>query len=467
MRDLTLSELSRAIDAGQLCPLDIVEDLLSWIDAIDPAIHAFVAIERDRIRAEAKAAGEAISREGQKHPLQGLPFGVKDIFDVQGELTLLGTRHAKPVPKARQDAAVVGALRKAGAIPFGKLATLEYAIGGVDFDGENQPVRNPWDGISFSGGSSSGSGAAVAARMLPAAIGSDTGGSIRHPAAHCGLVGLKPTFGLVPVKGVFPLAYSLDHVGPLTRTVRDNAMMLEAMCGSRHGTFTGLLDKSVSGLRIGYVSQFHTRDVPAHPAVADSLEQAVTTLSRLGAEIVDMSLPSLQDFDAAFRVIMLGEAASIHREGLTQHPETYESETRRRLLPGFFMTAADYVTAQRQRTLLAAAVSDALSSVDLLLCANSLDPSCPLEDRERLSYIYMRQARTPFNLSGHPALAIMCGRAQESGLPLSMQLVGQFNGEAQLYAAAAAYEQAAPWHQQHPDFGRLQSLATSAAVMPK
>lgn len=450
--DLTLAEASRAIGRKRLSPLDYVDGLLAWIDRIDPYLHAFIALDRHPLRAAAAAATEEIARDGQRHPLHGLPFGVKDIIDVAGYPTLCGTTAPPSRAPLTRDAAAVAHLRRAGALPMGKLATLEYAIGGVSFEQARPPVGNPWDHRFFPGGSSSGPGSAVGGRMLPAALGSDTGGSIRHPAAHCGLVGLKPTFGLTSNSGVFPLAHTLDHLGPMTRTVFDNALMLEGMTGVATGAYTRRLDDRLRGRRIGYLRGFHRVDLEAHSDVTNALEEVVATFRREGAEIVELSLPPLSDFDPIFRVIMLGEAAAIHRTHLLDAPETYESGTRQRLYPGLFLSAADYIQAQRRRTMLASAVDEALKDVDALLCANSMDPSCRLDDTDQLDFIYMRQARTPFNLSGHPAVALMCGRAVGSGMPLSFQLVGRMRGEAELYALAAGYERATPWSAMRPEF---------------
>ena len=305
------------------------------------------------------------------------------------------------------------------------------------------------------GGSSSGSGAAVAARMLPAALGTDTAGSVRHPATHCGLVGLKPTYGLVSRRGVFPLAFTLDHVGPMTRTVRDNALLLGAMAGPdpldpgsamrAAEDYTRDLHRGLGGLRIGFVRHFHETDEPATPEVAAALEEAARLLAAEGAEVRGIALPPLADFAAVNRIILCGEAAAVHEAWLRERPGDYARLTRRRLLPGMFLSAADYVQAQRRRAGLVAAVEAAFREVDLLLCASAMDPACRIDDAAEVDRTYPRQARTPFNVTGHPAISVMCGISRAEALPLGMQLVAPAFAEAMLYRAAAAYERAAPW----------------------
>jgi aspartyl-tRNA(Asn)/glutamyl-tRNA(Gln) amidotransferase subunit A len=296
--------------------------------------------------------------------------------------------------------------------------------------------------------------------MLPAALGTDTGGSVRHPASHCGIVGMKPTYGLVSRRGVFPLAFSLDHVGPMTRTVQDNAILLSVIAGPdaadpgsamRPGEdYTWALGQGAKGLRIGYVRHFHERDDPAEARMAAAIEEAMHTLKREGAEVRDVVLPPLSDFAAVNRTIMGAEAAAIHEHWLREKPEGYAAITRRRLLPGMFLSGADYVQAQRRRAVLTAAVEAAFSDVDILLTASSMDPACRIDDPAEVERTYPRQARTVFNVTGHPAITLMCGLAEPENLPLSFQLAGPAFGEAMLYRAAAAYERAAPWRDRHP-----------------
>ena len=456
---LTLAEASALIAARRLSPAELLQDCLARIAALDPGLNAFIRVLEEEAMAEARAAEAEIARHGPRSPLHGIPVGLKDIIDLAGHPTTCHSRICLD-RTAREDAAVVARLREAGAIFPGKLATHEFAIGGPCFDLPFPPARNPWNRAHHPGGSSSGSGAAVAARMLPAALGTDTGGSVRHPASHCGIVGLKPTYGLVSRRGVFPLSFTLDHVGPMTRTVRDNALLLGAMAGpdpldpgsALRGPedYARDLHRGLRGLRIGFIRHFHERDMPAAPEVAAALEEAARLLAAEGAELRDLTLPPLGEFAAVNRAIMLPEAAAVHEAWLRERPGDYARLTRRRLLPGMFITGADYVQAQRRRRQLVAAVEEAFREVDLLLCASSMDPACRIDDEAEVERTYPRQARTPFNVTGHPAIALMCGISSGEGLPLALQLVAPAFREALLYRAAAGYERAAPWREMAP-----------------
>jgi aspartyl-tRNA(Asn)/glutamyl-tRNA(Gln) amidotransferase subunit A len=303
------------------------------------------------------------------------------------------------------------------------------------------------------GGSSSGSGAAVASGMLPLALGTDTGGSIRNPAGACGTVGLKPTYGLVSRRGVFPLAFTLDHIGPLTRTVRDTAIVMNAIAGhdaadqgsaaAPAADYTSDLDRGIKGLRVGFVRHFHERDIEADREVAAGIEEAARVLKAEGALVRDLTLPSLREITGAHRTILTAEAWAIHAKWLREQPENYAAATRRKLLSGAFLSAGDYIQAQRRRGEIIAAVNDALRDVDVLLTANAMDPPCRIDDEEAIGRTYPRQARGPFNLTGHPAIALMAG-VTKSGLPLSVQLVGRNFDEVTLLRAAAGFERAAP-----------------------
>jgi len=439
---LSLAEASRRIAAKTLSPSELLDDCLARIAEVEPRLNACIRVMAD----DARAAARALDNEAPRGPLHGIPIGVKDIIDIAG---LPSTCHSaqRLDHMATADAAVITRLRAAGAVFPAKLATHEFAIGGPAFDLPFPPARNPWNRDHHPGGSSSGSGAAVAARMLPGALGTDTGGSVRHPASHCGLVGLKPTYNLVPRDGVFPLAFSLDHVGPLTRTVEDSALMLGVMAG---GDFTGGLTKGLKGLRIGYVRHFHEIDQPADPEMAAALDEAARVMAAEGAIITDISLPPLQQFAAVNRTILYAEAGAIHEHWLKNSPEKYAGVTRRRLLPSQFVSAADHVQAQRRRGEMVAAVLEAFTQVDLLLTASSMDPACRIDDTPMVERTYPRQARTPFNVTGHPAVTIMNG-LHSTGLPLSLQLVAPAFEEVLLLQAAAGYERAAPWKDMAPN----------------
>lgn len=458
---LPATELAAAFAARTLSPVELLNALLARIEAHDPKINAFIRLDAEAALDAAKAAEREIGAGRVRGPLHGVPVGIKDIIDVAGLPT---TGHSKILVDnvAKADAPVIRKLRQAGAIVLGKLSTHEFAIGGPSFDLPFPPARNPWNRDHHPGGSSSGSGAGVAAGFFPLALGTDTGGSVRNPASACGIVGLKPTYGLVSRRGVFPLSFTLDHVGPMTRTVADNALLLDAMAGhdpldpgSAASAATGfgrLLDRGVRDMRIGFVRHFHERDIPAHPEVAAALEDVCRVLQAEGAQVHTVTLPDLNEFAGINRVILCSEAWSIHAPWLRERPGDYGQLARRRLLPGAFMTAGEYVGAQRRRAQVIAMVEDRLSDFDVLMCASSMDPASRIEDAAETARTYPRQARTPFNVTGHPAVAMMAGLAS-SGLPVSVQFVGRYFDDATVLRVAAAYERATGWHKKKPPLG--------------
>jgi len=448
---LTAAEIGSAYAAGKLAPVELVSTLLARIEKQDRRINAFIDVGAERALDDARSAEKEIRGGRIRGPLHGVPIGLKDIFDVAGLRTSCHSK-IRLEHVARADAAVVSRLRGAGAVLLGKLALHEFAFGGPAFDLPFPPARNPWNLGHHPGGSSSGSGAAVASGMVPAALGTDTGGSVRNPAGACGLVGLKPTYGLVSRRGVFPLSYTMDHVGPLTRTVRDTALILEAIAGydsadagsapASASDFTRDLDRGVRSLRIGFVRHFHEQDMPADPEMAAGIEQTLATFKREGALISDVTLPPLSEIAGVHRVIMMGETYAVHEKWLKEQPGNYAAATRRKLLPGAFLSAGDYVQAQRRRREIIAAVENAFADVDVLLTANAMDTACRIDDEESIARTYPRQARAPFNLTGHPAIAVPAGFSK-AGLPLSIQLVGRYFDDATLLRTANAYERAA------------------------
>jgi aspartyl-tRNA(Asn)/glutamyl-tRNA(Gln) amidotransferase subunit A len=456
MHWMTASEISQGYAAGTLSPVTVIETLLSRIDALQPQYRAFIQLDREAALQAAHQAEREIKAGRSLGPLHGVPVGIKDIIDMKGQRT---SCHSKVMLDhvAADDASVITALRGAGAILFGKLALHEFAIGGPSFDLPFPPARNPWNIAHHPGGSSSGSGTALAAGFLPLALGTDTGGSVRNPAAACGLAGLKPTYDLVSRRGVYPLSMSLDHVGPMARSVQDVALLLDAMVKTssapqacRPETYSKDLKSGVKGLRIGFIRHFHEKDELADPEVTRALNEACDVFRKLGAEVKDITLPTLQEFSAAQKIILMSEGWAIHARNLRNRPEDYAEMSRRKLLCGAFLSAGDYVHAMQLRGVLIDAVNQAFGEVDILLAANSLDPACRIDDVQEVVRTYTRQARVPFNLTGHPALAMMSGLAS-NGLPLSLQLIGKNYDEVTVLRAGAAFEQATPWHKMHPE----------------
>ena len=455
---MTAAATAKAIVARDLSPVELTAALLARIEQLDPKLNAFIRLDGEAAMAAARTAEAEVVAGRLRGPLHGVPVGIKDIIDVAGLPT---TCHSKILQDniATSDAVCVSKLRGAGAIVLGKLSTHEFAIGGPSHDLPWPPARNPWNTDHHPGGSSSGSGSGVAAGLFPMALGSDTGGSVRNPASCCGIVGLKPTYGLVSRRGVFPLSFTLDHVGPMTRTVADNALMLKVLAGhdpadpgsaaAPHGGYAEGLERSMRGMRVGFVRHFHEVDQPADPEVTAALEHVARTLQLEGAEVRDIHLPTLGEFAAVNRVILQSEAWAIHGSWLRDRPGDYGQLARRRLMGGAFFTAGDYVQAQRRRLEMIAAVEEALRDVDVLLCASSMDPACRIDIPADIERTYPRQARTPFNVTGHPALAMMAG-VSASGLPLSVQFVGRNFAEATLFQVARGWERAAGTDKRHP-----------------
>ncbi|MFC7692600.1 amidase [Paeniroseomonas aquatica] len=421
---LPLAEAAGLIAARRLSPVELLQSCLDRIAAVEPKLNAIIRLVADEAMGDAKAAETEIARGGSRGPLHGIPVGLKDIIDLAGHPTTCHSR-LQLDRVATEDAVATARLRAAGALFPAKLSTHEFAIGGPAFDLPFPPARNPWNPRHHPGGSSSGSGAAVAARMVPAALGTDTGGSVRHPASHCGLVGLKPTYGLVSRRGVFPLSFTLDHVGPMTRTVRDNALLLNVIAGHDSGDpgsaahapedYTRDLHRGLKGLKIGFVRHFHEQDQPATPEMAAALEAAAALMAAEGATISTVTLPPLGEFAGVNRTIMLPEATAIHETWLRERPGDYAHITRRRLLPGVFVSGTDYVQAQRRRRQLVAAVEEAFAGVDLLMCASSMDPACRIDDAAEVERTYPRQARTPSTSPATPPPASCAGSARRRG----------------------------------------------------
>jgi aspartyl-tRNA(Asn)/glutamyl-tRNA(Gln) amidotransferase subunit A len=455
---LGLAEAAELIRAKRLSPVDYVKGLLARIERFDKDFNAFLRLTPELALAAARQAESEIAGGRWRGPFHGIPYALKDIIDVAGLPT---TAHSKLLIDnvAAADAPVAARLKAAGGVLLGKLATHEFAIGGPSFDLPWPPARNPWNRDYFPGGSSSGSGTGLAAGFFPAALGSDTGGSIRNPASQCGITGMKPTYGRVSRRGVLPLAFSLDHIGPMTRGVRDNALMLQVIAGHDPADpasadepvpdYAAGLDQGIKGLRIGVIRHFYTSDLEAHPEQIAALDAAVTLLAEQGAAVREITLPPLQDFAACGQIILAAEAYAVHERWLKERPQDYGARGRERLLAGASLSAADYLQASRWRLKMRDTVAAAFRDIDVAVTASSLDPACRIDDDVALAATYARQARLPFNVTGQPALVIPAGFTK-AGLPLSLQIVGHPFAEATVYRVGAAYEAATRWPDRHP-----------------
>lgn len=452
--DLGIAELGRRYRGRELSPVDVATAHLSRIDQLDKKLNSYVTVTPEQALTDARAAESAI-RAGTAGPLAGIPIAYKDLYATRGVKTTGGSALlADWVPD--HDSTCVTRLGQAGMVMLGKLITHEFAFG-IQFPGHRfLPARNPWNLDHIPGGSSSGSGAAIAAGLTVGALGSDTGGSIRGPAAFCGIVGLKPTYGRCSRAGVLSLSWTLDHTGPMARSVEDCAFMLQALAGhdpadpasSREpvSDYTAGIAGGVRGLRIGVPRDYFFSDV--RPEVADAFEVAMQTLRGLGADVRDVTIPSIWS-TPALMVIMLSEAFSYHAKDLREKPELYGDVLREKFMAGALFTAEEYVQAQRLRARLCEDVHAVMRDVDLLATptapvtapsfATVLDPNFP----------FARSNMAPFNMTGLPTLALPCGFAP-NGLPVSLQLSGRPFDEATVLRAGHAYEQATDWHTRRP-----------------
>jgi aspartyl-tRNA(Asn)/glutamyl-tRNA(Gln) amidotransferase subunit A len=453
LHDLSIAEAGARLRARTLTSEALTKDALSRIAAHDGALHAFVLVTAERALADAKRADAEMEAGHYRGSFHGVPYALKDIYDTAGIRT---TCHSKlrldVVPE--HDSAVAEKLREAGGVLLGKLATHEFAIGGPSFDLPFPPARNPWNVEHITGGSSSGSGAAVAARFTRMAMGSDTGGSIRGPAAWCGTVGIKPTYGRVSRRGVFPLSWTLDHSGPLTRNVEDAVITLQAIAGYDPKDpasadvavphYATDLHKGVSGLRIGIPRAFFAGNPIASPDALAAIDRTAAWLEERGATVEDVLLPDYALFPACGRVIMLAEAYTIHEPDMRARSLDYGQITMQRFVLGAAITAADLMQAQRLRRELTDATIAVLHRCDALLTASTLT-TAPRFDAVPDSIGTNSPIQSfPFNVTGLPAMSVPVGLATD-GLPLSVQIVGRPFDESTVFRVGRAVEHASGW----------------------
>src|SRR5947209_4299509 len=411
---LTIAEAAKLIQQRELSPVELVDSRLARIEKFDGRLHSFIRVLADSARAEARAAETEIAAGNYRGPLHGIPLGLKDIYETGGVPT---TGHSKVmqdhVPKS--DAFSVKKLRDAGAVVMGKLATHEFALGGPSFDLPWPPARNPWDTARFTGGSSSGTGASVAAGLVFGGTGSDTGGSIRGPAAYCGLAGIKPSYGLISRMGVLPLAFSLDHAGPMAWTAEDCAIMLQAMAGhdptdpgsANHPIpdYRAALQGEVKGLRIGLIRHFYERDNEANSATRQAIAAAAQTLEGHGCSVREITLTPLADWAACGMAIMQSEAYAIHEANLQQRFTDYGEIFRDRMALAGLVTGADYVQALRRRRELVAELDRAMADLDLVMTA-AAPSEAPMIDAVPKFAILQRPSLTiACNVPGSPAMS--------------------------------------------------------------
>lgn len=456
LHTLTVAALAEAIASRALRSVEITEALIARIEKLDPTYRAFVTPTFDIALQGARAADAEIAAGRYRGPLHGVPVALKDAYDTKGIRTTVCSRlMADRVPD--RNAHAWQRLQDAGAVLMGKLECTELCLGGPSEDGLVPHSRNPWDPDRYAGGSSSGAGVALATGMVPAALGSDTGGSIRIPAAFCGITGHKPTYGLVSLRGVFPLSGSLDHAGPMARTAQDCALLLDAIAGHDPESASSAMAASpdaalalsdgIAGLRVGYVRNFaEAEGVGAE--VRAATERALTVLEDLGATVREQPLPDLWDFTVCNSTIMMAEAFAIHAEAFRARAKEVSRLTRARIGLGAYISATDYIRAQKTRRALARATCDAMADVDVLAYPAMLGDPPRTADIQPFYFLNTPLITAPANVAGVPAAAVRCGFS-EAGMPLSFHVTGRLFEDATVLRVAHAYEAATP------PFGKL------------
>ncbi len=444
--DLSVFEAAAALKSGTLTSRCLVEATLARI-AARLKLAVFTHLATDAL-AQADAADARLSSGEDVGPFCGIPVAVKDLIDVAGQPSTAGSA-VLAGHVAKEDAPAVARLRAQGAVLIGKLATYEFAMVGPDVNLPYPPARNPWNLAHITGGSSSGSAAAVAAGLVRLSLGTDTGGSIRSPAAYCGCVGLKPSYDRVAKSGAFPLSPSLDHVGPLTATVAEAALALDALtAGQDWRPASSAIGQNIKGLRIGFARDWFAEDPLANPFLIRAMDDAAATLSILGAQVSLVTLPDYPIYEAAASVILHAEALAGHAKLIEDRQSEYGRLTLQCLAFGAAISEADLATARRAVRPLTNAMSAAMADYDLILTATTLTPALPFSafDGERAVWTPMRTIA--FNLTGHPALSLPCGF--DNGLPLGMQLIAAAGAEDILCRVGHAYEQATDHSVQRP-----------------
>ena len=477
--------LSGLIRDGQVSPVELVDACLSRIEATEPTLNSFITLLPDAARAAARRAEQEIARGHWRGPLHGIPVGLKDLFNTAGVRTTSGTRiYDTYVPAA--DCTVAARFQQAGAILLGKLNMHPLAYGPTGENADYGHMHNPWQPARVTGGSSGGSGSAAAAGQCPITMGSDTGGSVRIPAALCGIVGLKPTYGRISRAGLTPLSWCLDHPGPMTRCVEDAALAMNAIAGpdpldpatsaapAPAPDYTAALTGELRGLRIGVIKEYFDDELA--PGIAALTQQAIGVLGELGAEIVEVSLPLYEYAQPISNAILMAEATAAHRDALLNQGENLYPPVRERLEEGLFISAADYLKAQQARQVFCAQVDALLKDVDLL--AGPTEPViAPVIIERRVAVNGQSRPVVPmltkytrvYNLTGGPAISVPCGFA-DSGLadggtandgladggladdtmPAGLHLAGRNFDELTVLRAAYAYQQATDWHTRRP-----------------
>ncbi|MCF8564080.1 amidase [Alicyclobacillus tolerans] len=451
---MNLIETAKLVRDKQVSPVELVQDLLADIERRNDELNAFVTLDPESVLQAARTAEQQISTGSYLGPLHGIPLGIKDIIYTRGMRTTMGSKvYENFVPE--ENAAVVERIYDGGGIVLGKLNTHEFAYGPTGDRSLFGPARNPHNPVKMTGGSSSGSGAAVAAGLCYGALGSDTGGSVRIPSACCGIVGMKPTFGRVSKRGVYPLSYSLDHVGPMTRTVMDNAVMLGVLAGydeqdpystpMKTEDFTRYLTEKIHNAKIGVPTSYFNEQLD--PEVSDAFQAAQKVFESLGAVLVPVNLPDMNRFVEGQQLVQKSEAYAVHEDILNHRAALLDDEVRERLLASAEPRGYEYFKAMRFRPQATQMLDSVFDDVDVLITPTL--PILPPDINQREIVIQgqpepvrgaLLRFTAPFNYTGNPCLSVPCGTSK-SGLPIGLQLVGRSHSEAKLYRFAYWFEQ--------------------------
>ena len=459
-RPQSIAEAARWLRSDRITSVALTEASLSQSHAAQESLAAFITINDAAALAAARQADGELAEGIDRGPLHGIPIAIKDIIATADAPTTANSRVLDRAWGERGDATVIRKLREAGAVITGKLGCHEFAIGWPDPSTGFRIPKNPWDPTRTPGGSSSGTGTAVSAGLVFGGLGTDTGGSIRGPSAYCGLAGIKPTFGRVSKEGCVPLGYSLDNIGPMTRTVRDCAMMLQIIAGYDPAdpcTVSAPVPDMIEGLtgsfenvRIGVPREYFFTVAELSAAVKDAVLTAIDQMQAAGATIVDVKIPHAAEARVAQRVTMLSEAYAYHEPTLQSCPELYGRFTRQTIQQGAFYTAADYVQAQRFRSLIKAECAEALADVDAMITPTMLNVAPTFADYNPEAMLSSPTFTGIWNLTGLPALSVLCGFSDD-GLPVAVQIIGKPFAEPTVFKIGDAYQQITDWHTRLPN----------------
>ena len=460
---MSAGDLSKLVQSKEISPVEIIEAHLTRIDATEPVLNSFITLLADQARKSARQAEKDIQAGRYKGPLHGIPVALKDLYNTGGVRTTSGSRIFDTFIPA-EDCTVAAKFHQAGAILLGKLNMHQFAYGPTGENPDYGHMHNPWNPDMVTGGSSGGSGSAAAAGQCTITTGSDTGGSIRIPAALCGIVGLKPTYGLVSRYGLSSLSWSLDHPGPMTRTVEDTAITMNVIAGHDPKDvasakvdipdYTSALTGDVKGLRIGIVKEYF--EAPLDPQVRNAVMDAISLLESMGAKIKEVSYPMFNQSQAISSTVLMAEATAYHRDLLEKDGHQLYEPVRQRLEAGLFISAAEYLRAQQARSIFDQQGRRLLDEVDLLagptepVTAPEILASKVMAGEQEVGVVgALTQYTRPYNINGFPAISVPCGFSDD-GMPIGLQLAGRPFDELTVLRAAHAYEQANDWHTRRP-----------------